>query len=45
VHMAAARLRFSMIHEVYRFGDVGRDEVRMQAVQAALELLRRQIDR
>ena len=45
VHMAAARLRFSMIHEVYRFGDVGRDEVRLQAVQAALELLRRQIDR
>lgn len=45
VHMAAARQRFNILHEVYRFGDVGREEVRMQAVQAALELLRRQIDR
>ena len=45
VHFAAARQRFGIIHEVYRFGDVGRDEVRMQAVQAALELLRRQIER
>lgn len=45
VHFAAARQRFGIIHEVYRFGDVGRDEVRLQAVQAALELLRRQIER
>lgn len=45
VHMASARQRFSILHEVYRFGDIGRDEVRMQAVQAALELIRRQIER
>jgi len=45
VHIAAARLRFGIVHEVYRFGDVGRDEIRMQSVQAGLELLRRQIDR
>ncbi len=41
VHIAAARERRSIIHEAHRFGDIGRVEIRLKAVEAALELLRR----
>lgn len=41
VHIAAARERRSILHEANRFGDIGRSEIRMKAVAAALELLQR----
>lgn len=41
VHIAAARERRSILHEAHRFGDIGRSEIRMKAVSAALELLQR----
>src|SRR5690348_42134 len=41
VHIAACRERRSIIHEAYRFGDIGRSEIRMKTVEAALELLQR----
>ena len=40
VHMAAARRDGKSTHEAYRFGDVGRGEVRRLAVSAALTLVR-----
>ena len=43
VHIAAARERRSILHEAHRFGDIGRSEVRMLSVVAALELLQRLI--
>src|SRR5256885_10313921 len=39
VHIAAARGGRSILHEVHRFGDVGRSEIRLQSVEAALTLL------
>jgi nicotinamide-nucleotide amidase len=41
VHIAACRERRSIIHEAHRFGDIGRGEIRMKAVEAALLLLQR----
>jgi nicotinamide-nucleotide amidase len=41
VHIAACRQRRSILHEAHRFGDIGRSEVRMKTVEAALELLQR----
>jgi nicotinamide-nucleotide amidase len=41
VHIAAARENRSILHEAHRFGDIGRSEIRMKAVEAALELLSR----
>jgi nicotinamide-nucleotide amidase len=41
VHIAAARENRSILHEAHRFGDIGRTEVRIKAVEAALEMLRR----
>ncbi|HWA92215.1 MAG TPA: CinA family protein [Rhizomicrobium sp.] len=41
VHIAAARENRSLLHEAHRFGDIGRTEVRLKAVEAALELLAR----
>jgi nicotinamide-nucleotide amidase len=43
VHIAAARERRSILHEAHRFGDIGRSEIRLKSVEAALELLRRLI--
>lgn len=43
VHIAAARERRAILHEEHRFGDIGREEIRMQAVHAALELLLKQV--
>jgi nicotinamide-nucleotide amidase len=41
VHIAAFRENCSILHEAHRFGDIGRSEIRVKAVEAALELLRR----
>jgi nicotinamide-nucleotide amidase len=41
VHIAAAREGRSIIHEAHRFGDIGRTEIRMKTVEAALRLLHR----
>ena len=41
VHIAAARERHAILHEEHRFGDIGRSEIRLQSVEAALILLRR----
>ncbi|HVV64904.1 MAG TPA: CinA family protein [Rhizomicrobium sp.] len=41
VHIAAAREGRSILHEAHRFGDVGRTRIRLQSVEAALELLSR----
>jgi nicotinamide-nucleotide amidase len=41
VHIAACREGRSIIHEAHRFGDLGRSEIRMKAVEAALQLLHR----
>ena len=39
VHIAAAREGRSILHEAHRFGDIGRSEIRLQSVEAALRLL------
>lgn len=39
VHMAAARDRGATLHEKHLFGDIGRGEIRMASVEAALRLL------
>src|ERR1700722_1738986 len=41
VHIAAARERRSILHEAHRFGDLGREEIRLKAVEASLLLLQR----
>src|ERR1700690_4145158 len=41
VHIAAYRENRSILHEAHRFGDIGRGEVRMRSVKAALLLLQR----
>jgi nicotinamide-nucleotide amidase len=41
VHMAACREGRSILHEAHRFGDIGRSEVRIKTVEAALQLLHR----
>ena len=43
VHIATARERRSILHEAHRFGDIGRSEIRLKSVEAALTLLRRMI--
>jgi nicotinamide-nucleotide amidase len=41
VHFAAARRGGATLTDVQRFGDIGRHEIRMASVEAALNLLRR----
>lgn len=41
VHIAACRENRSILHEAHRFGDIGRSEIRMKTVEAALLLLQR----
>lgn len=41
VHFAAARRGRGTIHEVQRFGDLGRSEIRLKAVETAMTLLLR----
>ena len=43
VHFAAARRGYATEMETRRFGDIGRHEIRMASVEAALNLLRRAI--
>ena len=43
VHIAACREGRSILHEAHRFGDIGRTEVRLKSVEAALSLLHRLI--
>jgi len=43
VHIAAAREGRSILHEAHRFGDIGRSEVRIRSVEAALVLLQRML--
>ena len=40
VHFATFRTNHAVIHRVERFGDLGRNEIRMEAVKVALEMLR-----
>lgn len=44
VHIAAARLGRSPLHEECRFGDIGRAQIRIKSVEAALTLIRRAAD-
>ena len=39
VHIAAARAGEATLHRECRFGDAGRDKIRMASVEAALEML------
>ncbi|MGE0829230.1 MAG: CinA family protein [Hyphomonadaceae bacterium] len=39
VHIAAARENRSILHEACRFGDIGRDEIRLRSVEKALQFL------
>jgi nicotinamide-nucleotide amidase len=41
VHIAAAREGRSILHEAHRFGEIGRTDIRLQSVEAALRLLQR----
>ena len=41
VHIAAARKGRATLHEAHRFGGIGRHEIRIRAVEAALKLLQR----
>ena len=41
VHIAACRERRTILHEAHRFGDIGRSQIRMKTVEAALELMQR----
>jgi nicotinamide-nucleotide amidase len=43
VHFGAARRGRRIIHEMQRFGDIGREEIRMKSVEFALELLKRML--
>lgn len=44
VHIAAARLGRSPLHQECRFGDIGRDQIRIKSVEAALALIARVAD-
>ena len=44
VHIAAGRLGSDPIHEACRFGDIGRTEIRLKTIAAALALARRAMD-
>lgn len=41
VHFGAARHGRSIVHEVQRFGDIGREEIRIRSIEVALTLVRR----
>ncbi|GAB5459623.1 MAG: CinA family protein [Henriciella sp.] len=43
VHIACARENKAMMHEMLTLGDIGRHEVRMATLEAALEMIRAQI--
>ncbi len=39
VHFASARRNGRIVHDSHRFGDIGRTEVRMKAMEVALKML------
>ncbi|MBX3492887.1 MAG: CinA family protein [Parvibaculum sp.] len=41
VHFGAARTGRSILHEMQRFGDIGREEIRIKSIETALNLIRR----
>lgn len=43
VHIACARENRAMIHEMLVLGDIGRSEIRMMTIEAALNMIRAQI--
>ena len=43
VHIACARENKAVLHEACYFGDLGRHEVRMATIEAALNMIRQQI--
>ena len=43
VHLACARENKAMIHEMLTLGDIGRHEIRMATVEAALNMIKTQI--
>lgn len=43
VHLAAARRGGETLHEEHRFGDLGRQAIRLAAISAALALVRRRL--
>ncbi len=43
VHIACARENKAMMHEILTLGDIGRHEVRMETLKAALNMVRAQI--
>jgi nicotinamide-nucleotide amidase len=44
VHLAVAAKGAVTLHRECRFGDIGRDAIRLEAVRAALALLRQQLE-
>ncbi|MEM6898610.1 MAG: CinA family protein [Pseudomonadota bacterium] len=45
VHIACARENHAIMHELCQFGDIGRSEVRLATLEAALNMLQEQISR
>ena len=43
VHIASARENRAMMHEMLVLGDIGRSEIRMMTIEAALNMIRAQI--
>jgi nicotinamide-nucleotide amidase len=43
VHLACARENKAMMHEMLMLGDIGRNEIRMATIEAALNMIRAQI--
>jgi len=41
VHFGAARAGRSILHEAQRFGDIGREDIRIKSIETALNLVRR----
>ena len=44
VHLAVAAKGGATLHRQCRFGDIGREAIRLKAVEVALALLRQQLD-
>jgi len=44
VHLAVARTGSATLHQEFRFGNIGRGQVRLKSVEVALSLLRRALE-
>lgn len=44
VHLAVARVGVDTLHQEHRFGEIGRDEVRLKTVAAAVAMLREMVN-